>query len=138
MTNFDFKIENLLYEKAHTKFMKIVLGVSKYASNLAVLGDLGRFPVSIKAFALTLKYWHIMVTGETPNILLGQAFLSETELTSPWLQSIQYLLTVNAIYGIIPVVCLNHKSIVSSRGVSKINLFKTGSYMQTAAQALAS
>ena len=94
--DFDFKIDNLQYEKLHTSFLKSIMGVNKYSSNLAILGESGRYPISIKIIALCIKYWHTIVTGNSPNMLLNEAFRSESE-HSPWTQCIQYVLNVNGL-----------------------------------------
>ena len=39
------------------KFCKLLLGVRKQTVNVAVLGELGRFPLSILARERCLKYW---------------------------------------------------------------------------------
>ena len=95
--NFDIKIENLPYEKVHTKFLKMILGVSKYTDNASVFGELGRYPISYKCLALCVKYWHRLSTGNSPNILLNCAYESENKYNSSWIQSIQYLLSVNGL-----------------------------------------
>ena len=41
----------------HMKFCKLLLGVRKQTVNVAVLGELGRFPLSILARERCLKYW---------------------------------------------------------------------------------
>ena len=41
--------------KAQIKFMKSVLGVNKSAVNLAVLSELGRYPISIYAFKASIE-----------------------------------------------------------------------------------
>ena len=41
----------------HMKFCKLLLGVRKQTVNVAVLGEPGRFPLSILARERCLKYW---------------------------------------------------------------------------------
>ena len=48
----DFSPENI-----HTRFCKYVLGVSKYASNIASRAELGRFPITIFVLIQSIKYW---------------------------------------------------------------------------------
>ena len=48
--SFDYKTS---YEKNHTKYCKIILGLKKTASNIASNAELGRFPLS--SFIKTLK-----------------------------------------------------------------------------------
>ena len=44
-------------DKLHIKFCKYVLGVKTQTPNFAVYGELGRFPLYIKAIERSLKYW---------------------------------------------------------------------------------
>ncbi len=76
----------------HSKFLKFVLNVNKHSSNTAVRGELGRFPISAKALALSIKYWHNIVTKISPNILLISAMSAEHHSASSWLQDIEYVL----------------------------------------------
>ena len=39
--------QNMNGEKLHTKFCKYVLGVHSKASNIACVGELGRFPIYV-------------------------------------------------------------------------------------------
>ena len=43
--------------KVCLSFLRQLLGVHKKASNLAVLGETGKYPLSIKIFTHILKYW---------------------------------------------------------------------------------
>jgi hypothetical protein len=45
LCNYDLKVDNLSYESVHTRYLKVVFGTSKFTSNMAVLGDTGRFPI---------------------------------------------------------------------------------------------
>ena len=45
------------YESLHIKMCKQSLGLKKYATNLAVLGEMGRFPLIIFIITSILKYW---------------------------------------------------------------------------------
>ena len=46
------KLENI-----HTKFLKIILGVRKSSSNVAVYGELGRYPLYINRYIRIIKFW---------------------------------------------------------------------------------
>ena len=48
----------LKYETFHTKFCKYVLNINKFASNTAVLTELGRYPLTIYNDLKVVKYWH--------------------------------------------------------------------------------
>ena len=44
-------------DRLHFKFYKYVLGVRQTTSNIAVLGELGRFSLSVSCKERALKYW---------------------------------------------------------------------------------
>ena len=44
-------------EQVHINFCKYVLGVGKYASNSAVLGECGRLPIATRYYIRFIKYW---------------------------------------------------------------------------------
>ena len=44
-------------EKIHYKFRKYILGVRQQTSTAAVLGELGRFPLSVLCKEKALKFW---------------------------------------------------------------------------------
>ena len=51
---------------------KFILGVNTRAVNLAVKGELGRFPVTFSCIIQAFKYWYHL--QESPNFLLREAF----------------------------------------------------------------
>ncbi len=61
------------FEQVHTSFCKYVLGVTKYASNFAVLGELGRQPISSKVTLSQILYWH-RLENLSDNSVLWNAF----------------------------------------------------------------
>ena len=46
-----------LYEKLNVKLCKYILGVGKHATNAAVLGELGRYPMTLKFLTQGIKFW---------------------------------------------------------------------------------
>ncbi|MCU7800906.1 MAG: reverse transcriptase family protein [gamma proteobacterium symbiont of Lucinoma myriamae] len=66
-------LDNLCIEKVHVKFCKFLLGVNKRAVNLAVKGELGRFPIGISCMLQALKYWNHL--QESNNSLLKEAVI---------------------------------------------------------------
>ena len=44
-------------ERIHLKFCKATLGVRQSSSNVAVYGELGRYPLHINRYVRILKYW---------------------------------------------------------------------------------
>ena len=69
-------MENLIFniykdqkiEKLNIKFRKYLLGVGNKASNLAVVGELGRYPLYIDVILSMIKYW-IRLNTTTSNLL---------------------------------------------------------------------
>ena len=49
-------LDNIAIEKEHVKFCKFILGINKRAVNLAVRGELGRFPVTFSCIIQAFKY----------------------------------------------------------------------------------
>ena len=54
---FDKLCKNLIVENVHKKFCKFLLEVTKRASNLAVMAELGRYPLLIDIFINMVKYY---------------------------------------------------------------------------------
>ena len=44
--------------KVTSSFLRQLLGVHKKTPNLAILGETGKYPISIKIFTQILKYWY--------------------------------------------------------------------------------
>ena len=44
-------------ETLHIKFCKRILGVHSKSTNLAVIAELGRYPMIIQISTLVIKYW---------------------------------------------------------------------------------
>ena len=45
------------YEKLNVELCKYILGVGKHATNAAVLGELGRYPLTLKFLTQGIKFW---------------------------------------------------------------------------------
>ena len=52
----------------HRKFLKYILGVSKSCPNMAVYGDTGEIPLSIKGYRLMIDYWKRLNTLPESNL----------------------------------------------------------------------
>ena len=69
----DFKIEkaymNFECEKLSTKYYKYILGVHKKATNLAVIGDLGRTPYYIDIICGIFKYMKRIEAMDNDSLL---------------------------------------------------------------------
>ena len=86
-----YKISNFVeknsdIEKVHFDFCKKSLNMSKYASNTAIQGELGRMPIFNIAKGLAIKYW-LRLTSRTENKLLNQAFKICKQSNHDWIQS---------------------------------------------------
>ena len=73
--------ENFKPEILNQKVCRMLLGVHRKAARYAVLGELGRFPLLIRALSHTLKYeWH--VSNKTPLSSLVSQALTEMRAMS--------------------------------------------------------
>ena len=64
--------EKFKAETLNQQCCRVLLSVHRKASRLAVLGDLGRYPLAIKAMALTLNY-RLCLASKPSNSLVGLA-----------------------------------------------------------------
>ena len=71
-------LDPLDIENVHVKFCKFLLGVNKRAVNLAVKGNLGRFPIGISCMLQSFKYWYHIQSSN--NILLREALAVSQDL----------------------------------------------------------
>ena len=77
------------------KFLKYILGVNRSCSNLATLGELGEFPICLRAFISILSFWHRSATQMQENTLVHQAlhYISNNESSqSVWFATVKCLL----------------------------------------------
>ena len=94
------KFKNKIWEtgaevnKVVLSFLRQLLGVHKKTSNLAILGETGKYPLSLKIYVHIFKYWSRLSTSE--NELLKAC--KETNMVldqlghQNWLRLIQYLM----------------------------------------------
>ena len=74
----------------HRKLLKNILGVSRSCPTLAVYGETGKIPISLKSYRLTLNYWH-RVTNLPDTLLVKKALLENIELRTNWIITIEKL-----------------------------------------------
>ena len=67
------------FEKLNMKFCKYILGVSKMCTNIAVLSELGRYPLYINVLTHLFLFWHRL--ENSPTDLLRKAY-SEMKITA--------------------------------------------------------
>ena len=83
-------------ETFHCRFLKYVLGVNKYASNIACRGELGRYPLINKAKALAVKYW-ARLEMTSSHLLINCAYQTMKRMESRWLKSINFTREINGL-----------------------------------------
>ena len=72
----------------HRQFLKYIIGTSKSCPNLAVYGDTGEQPLSLKAYKLMLKFWYRV--KNLPNAsLVKVALLENTDLRTNWIKTVE-------------------------------------------------
>ena len=74
----------------HRKLLKFVLGVSKSCPNLAIYGETGETPISLKSYRHMLNFWH-RVTTLPDSTLVKKALLENIELRTNWIITIEKL-----------------------------------------------
>ena len=83
-------------DKIHLKFCKYILDVSSRATNLAVRGEIGRYPLLLQILANIFKYL-MHITEVFKNDLLTEAFQLSENLSNSgidsWVNSIKSILT---------------------------------------------
>ena len=74
-------------------FVKKVFGVHSKATNVAVKGDLGKYPLLIKIFCQKLKFWKRAIGGEHCNTYLELAskemLAIDHSVRSSWLSTLK-------------------------------------------------
>ena len=63
--------KNMKQESTHTKFCKFSLGLGKRATNIAALGEMGRYPLILEVLLSILRYYKYLLKSE--DILLAEA-----------------------------------------------------------------
>ena len=78
--SFDNVYSGSLCEKIHLKFCKFILGVHKRTTNIAVMSELGRFPLYFKIIKGMLFYWYRLENLVKEFPLLKEAYYNGTKL----------------------------------------------------------
>jgi hypothetical protein len=88
-------LKNLPADNLDIKSCKFILGVHKKASNIAVRGELGRYPLYIDTLLHIVTFWKRLTKMEE-NSLLHKAYACEQQLTSEgthtWLKCVKHIL----------------------------------------------
>ena len=82
---FKKKLFNIIsnVEKLHIKFWKRILGVHSKSTNLAVIAELGRYPMIIQISTLVIKYWLRINSRIYENQFVGKAARLCTQSSLP-------------------------------------------------------
>ena len=91
------RISSSLPEKVHLHFLKWALGVHKKATNVAVWGDSGRYPLAYECIKLTLNYYQ-RVDSLNNDSLVYAALQEQKLLNLSWYKNIENLLKIDKIY----------------------------------------
>lgn len=75
----------------HRKFLRYILGVSPSCPNMAVYGETGENPLSLKGLRLMLNFWH-RINNLPENTLAKKALLENINLRTNWIITIEKLL----------------------------------------------
>ena len=102
--------DNLKHESLQLKMAKISLGVHEKASNMAVRGDTGMYPLNIEIYMRIVKYcFHLLKLAEQGNKLINLGLRECITLVSGgkkcWLTPVLY---IYRIIGIDPDLTLLH------------------------------
>ena len=74
----------------HRKYLKYVLGLSKSSPNLAVYGETGEIPLSLKGYRLMLNYWKRLTTLPD-QCLAKKALMENVNIRTNWILTIEKL-----------------------------------------------
>ena len=84
-------VDKCKIDTIHRKLLKYTLGLSKSCPNMAVYGDTGEIPLSIKGYRLMIDYWNRLTTLPESN-LAKKALLENINIRTNWVMTIEKLL----------------------------------------------
>ena len=77
----------------HRKVLKYTLGVNNSTPNIAIYGDTGEIPLTIKGFTLLVNFWHHL--NMLPNHSLAYLALKENiEMRTNWLKTVEKVINI--------------------------------------------
>ena len=65
---FEKKFSTSHTEQSHVKILKYILGVNRKTTNIAVMSELGRYPIYFSVILVMLKYCH-RLEGQQEGLL---------------------------------------------------------------------
>ena len=75
----------------HRKLLKYILGVSKSCPNMAIYGETGEIPLSLKGYRLMLDYWNRLI-NLPDKCLAKKALIENVNLRTNWILTIEKLI----------------------------------------------
>ena len=135
-TVFDF-IDKSPLDILHRKVLKYILGVNKSSPNLAIYGDTGEIPLTIKGFTLLVNFWHHLTN--LPDTSLAKLALKESiEIRTNWLKTVEKIMNIFHLTDYVDNPCFKHffreigKTFYTSKwedsigtiGYSRLNFYK--------------
>ena len=131
------KTEKSITDTVHKKLLKFVLGVSKTCHNMAVYGETGEIPLSLKGYRLMLNYWKRLSTLPDKS-LAKKALIENANIRTNWLITIEKLVRVFRLIEVpakkfkdttktrIPeYFTVNWKNKLLSEDISRLSTYKT-------------
>lgn len=109
--------KDLRQELVHIKFCKYSLGVGKKATNIAVLGELGRYPLYLEVLFNLLKYYKYILTS-------GDLFLSEALAVSKSLHSGNKKCWYSCVEHLLKYLDTEMKTLMKNKKLSKSLIYK--------------
>ena len=84
------KSEKSNSDTVHRKLLKFVLGVSKTCHNVAIYGETGEVPLSLKGYRLMLNYWKRLCNLPGKS-LAKKALIENANIRTNWIVTIEKL-----------------------------------------------
>jgi hypothetical protein len=91
--NVELKYDSFIPNKVQMKYAKYMLGVHKSATNIAVLAELGLYPLSIAALKSSVIYW-IHLLNSKCNSLIFHAYRENLKLNESLCNKLKQLFSI--------------------------------------------
>jgi len=82
------------FEKLNIKFCKYILGVNRRSTNIAILSELGKYPLHISLLVSIFSFWHRLQNKEDNSLLsnaLKESIYLNNSGVNSWISSITFL-----------------------------------------------
>jgi hypothetical protein len=91
--NVELKYDSFIPNKVQMKYAKYILGVHKSATHIAVLAELGLYPLSIAALKSSVIYW-IHLLNSKYNSLIFHAYRENLTLNESLCNKLKHLFSI--------------------------------------------